>query len=66
MRVKKVVKNNERLRIYCGTQEIMARIQLFNDKELEPNQESGALLKFEKPMVLSIGDNFIIRKYLTF
>ena len=51
------------MRIYCGTQEVMGRIQLFNNKELEPNQESGALLKFEKPVILSIGDNFIIRKY---
>ena len=62
-KIEKTVKNNERLRIYCGTQEVMGRIQLFNNKELEPNQESGALLKFEKPVILSIGDNFIIRKY---
>ena len=62
-KIEKTVKNNERLRIYCGTQEVMGRIQLFNNKELEPNQESGALLKFEKPIILSIGDNFIIRKY---
>jgi len=62
-KVEKTVKNNERLRIYSGTQEIMARIQLLDNKVLEPGQESGALLKFEKPAILSIGDNFIIRKY---
>ena len=62
-KVEKGVKDNERLRVYCGTQEVMARIKLFNDKELKPNEETGALLKFEKPLILSIGDNFIIRKY---
>jgi len=62
-KVEKGIKDNERLRVYCGTQEVMARVKLFNDKELEPNKETGALLKFEKPLVLSIGDNFIIRKY---
>ena len=62
-RFKKTIKNNERLRIYCGTQEFMGRIQLLDTKELKPNEEAGGLFKFEKPVILSIGDKFIIRKY---
>ena len=62
-RFKKTIKSNERLRIYCGTQEFMGRIQLFDTKELKPNEETGGLFKFEKPVILSIGDKFIIRKY---
>ncbi len=62
-KINKTVKNNERLRIYCGTQEVMGRIQFFNNKELNPGDECGALLKFEKPLILSIGDKFIIRRY---
>ena len=62
-KIDKTVKHNERLRIYCGTQEVMGRIQFLNNKELESGKECGALLKFEKPLVLSIGDKFIIRRY---
>ena len=57
------IKNNERLRIYCGTQEVMARILIFDGKKIDPGNRSGALLKFEKPIILSINDNYIARKY---
>ena len=59
----KGIKNNERLRIYLGTQEVMARIIIYNKKNIDPGQSCGAILKFEKPTVCSINDRFIIRKY---
>ena len=62
-KIKKGIKNNERLRIYCGTQEVMARILLFNDAVIKPGKSVGAILKFEKPIVVSIDDYFIVRKY---
>tara|TARA_Y100001970_G_scaffold146197_1_gene179551 strand:- start:20365 stop:22242 length:1878 start_codon:yes stop_codon:yes gene_type:complete len=62
-KAKNGIKNNERLRIYCGTQEVMSRVLLFNENNIEPGKSSGAILKFEKPIVISIDDPFIIRKY---
>ena len=62
-KVDKVIKNNERLRFYSGTQEVMARILFFHDKDLNPGESCGAILKFEKTLILSIGDKFIVRRY---
>ena len=62
-KIKNDIKNNERLRIYCGTQEVMARILLCNENTIKPGSSTGAILKFEKPIVISIDDYFIIRKY---
>jgi len=59
----KSIKNNERIRIYSGTQEVMARIFFANKKEVEPGEKTCALLKFEKPIVLAWNDVFIIRTY---
>ena len=59
----KPVKNNERLRFYLGTQEVMARILFYNNKLIEPGESTGAILKFERPIICSIKDKFIIRRY---
>ena len=59
----KSIKNNERIRIYSGTQEVMARIFFANKKEVEPGEKACALLKFEKPTILAWNDVFIIRTY---
>ena len=62
-KIKSGIKNNERLRIYCGTQEVMARILLFSNTTVKAGESVGAILKFEKPTIISIDDYFIIRKY---
>ena len=59
----KNVKNNDRLRIYLGTQEVMARIFFSNIKEIEPGKKTCALLIFEKPIVVSWMDLFIARTF---
>ena len=62
-KIEKGIINNERLRIYLGTQEVMARILFYNQKIIGPGKSAGAILKFERPIVCSIGDKFIVRKY---
>ena len=62
-KLKKKIKDNDRMRIYLGTQEVMARIQIFDGKFIDFNKTSICILKFEKPISLSINDNFIIRQY---
>ena len=59
----KGIQNNERLRFYLGTQEVMVRIIFYNQKIIEPGSSVGAIIKFEKPIVCSINDKFIIRRY---
>ena len=62
-KIKKNIKNNDRLRVYLGTQEVMARLHLFHTKYLEPGQHSIAILKFEKSIVASFKDLFILRQF---
>ena len=62
-KIKNGIKNNERLRVYSGTQEVMGRILLFNETIIKPGESAVAILKFERPIIISIGDYFIIRKY---
>ncbi len=62
-KVNKKINNNDRVRIYLGTQEVMARVQIFNAKFIDASKSSFCILKFEKPICISINDNFIIRQY---
>lgn len=60
---KKPLKQNQRIRIHIGTQEVMARVSLVINKELMPGKSCSALLKLESPVTASMGDRFIIRTY---
>lgn len=54
----KDIKHNQRIRIHIGTQEVIARI-FFADKKVN----NVALLKFEKKIICSFSDRFIIRNF---
>jgi selenocysteine-specific elongation factor len=54
----KDIKHNQRIRIHLGTQEVIARI-LFSDKKVN----DIAFLKFEKKIICSFSDRFIIRSF---
>jgi selenocysteine-specific elongation factor len=54
----KDIKHNQRIRIHLGTQEVIARI-LFADKKVN----DIAFLKFEKKIICSFTDRFIIRSF---
>ena len=60
---KKSVSNNQRLRFYCGTIELMCRVLLSSRKKLEPGDNCIALLRLEKGVSLFKDDKFIIRSY---
>ena len=59
----KTVKNNQRLRFYCGTIELMCRILFSSEKKLDPGESCYALLKLENDLSLFKDDKFIIRSY---
>ena len=54
---------NQRVRIHSGTQEVMARISILDKKVILPGEAGIVILKLEEPLVISINDRFIIRRY---
>ena len=57
------IKKNQRLRFHIGTNEIIGKIHLFNEKKIINNQSSIVLINFEKPVIACYKDKFIIRHY---
>lgn len=57
------IRNRERVRVYHGTSEILARVVLLDQEELLPGQEGYAQLRMEDTGVAKPMDHFIIRFY---
>ncbi len=57
------VEHGQRLRLFMGTGEVMARVALSHDHPLEPGDTGAAVLECETPVVARVGDPFIIRFY---
>lgn len=57
------MRNRERVRVYHGSSEILARVVLLNQEELLPGQEGYAQLRMEDVGVAKPMDHFIIRFY---
>lgn len=60
---KKPVIQNQRLRIYSGTQEVMARVAIVDAKSVEPGATQPVLLRLETPLITTKNDRFIVRSY---
>ena len=56
------IKNNQRVRFLLGTQEVMARILIIDDSKLN-EKNFVAIVKFEKNIIASFQDRYIIRSY---
>ena len=61
--IKIFIKKNQRLRFHLGTREVMGKVHLFSSKKLLSNQKDIVLINFEKPIIGSYKDKFIIRHY---
>ena len=59
---KNKIKNNQRVRFLLGTQEVMARIFIINDSSSNENSLI-AIIKFERKIIASFQDRYIIRSY---
>ncbi len=53
----------QRLRLYLGTSEAMARLVLYDRDALEPGASARVQLRLEKPILARAGDRFVIRFY---
>jgi len=61
--VKEPLRHWQRVHVCTGTSEVLARVSLLDDKQIEPGQEVPAQLVLEEPIVCTYGQKFIIRFY---
>ena len=57
------IKQNQRVRIHLGTQEVMARISILNKKLIHSGESASVIIKLEEPLVATMNDKFIIRRF---
>lgn len=53
----------DRVRVYLGTREVMARVVPLGTEAIEPGQEGFVQLRFEEEIVSKPGDRLILRAY---
>ena len=59
----KPLKHRSRIRFHHGTNEIMARVILFDREELLPGESTYVQIRLESPITAMARDRFIIRSY---
>ncbi len=59
----RVVLNNSRVHLYCGSDEVLCKVILLDRDQLAAGEECYAQLRLEEPMAVRRGDRFIIRFY---
>ena len=58
-----VIKNNQRLKFYIGTSEVLGRVTLCTNNILYKGQRENAIIKLEQTISASLDDKFIVRSY---
>ncbi|MCD5415261.1 MAG: selenocysteine-specific translation elongation factor [Clostridiales bacterium] len=59
----RIIKNRERVRLYIGASEILARVAILNAEEILPEESAYAQLRLEEPTAVKKGDIMVIRFY---
>lgn len=59
----RLVEEGQRVRVYLGTREAMARVRLAGSRPLAPGSEAWARLDLEEPVVARARDRFVLRFY---
>ena len=57
------VKNRSRVRVYLGTAEVLARLNLLDADMLAPGSSGLVQLRLESPTVAAKGDRYVLRFY---
>jgi len=57
------IEHRQRVRVFLGTSEVLARVLLETGGELAPGQSGWAVLEMEKEIVARVRDRFVIRFY---
>jgi selenocysteine-specific elongation factor len=59
----RIIEHGTRIRVWLGTREVMARLELPGRGALAPGERSHAVLACEAPLVVRAGDRCILRFY---
>lgn len=59
----RVVLNNSRVHLYCGSKEVLCKVILMDRDTLAAGETAYAQLRMEEPIAVRRGDRFIIRFY---
>ncbi len=62
-RPNRAIEHEQRLRVYLGTRETMARVLLLHGPQIAPGDTGWAVLKMEQPIVARARDRFVLRFY---
>lgn len=57
------LKQRARVRVHLGTAEVMARVVILGESQIEPGARALVQLRLESPVLAFPGDRFIIRRY---
>lgn len=61
--VKMIIKQRQRVRFHIGTAEVLGRIHLLSQEELDAGATGLAQIILEEPVLAAVGDRFVIRFY---
>ncbi|MBM7870199.1 selenocysteine-specific elongation factor [Clostridium pascui] len=59
----KPLKNNQRVKIYHGTSEIIGRVSILDKEEIIPGEEAYVQIRLEEKIACKREDKFVIRNY---
>jgi selenocysteine-specific elongation factor len=59
----RVLKNNERVRVHCGTANAAARLFTLEGQEIGIGQKGIVELRFESPISTAVGDRLVVRDW---
>ncbi len=62
-KLKKPLKQNQRVRVHIGTNESIGRVSLGGSNELQPGDSCVLLIKLESQVIATMGDKFILRTF---
>ncbi len=57
------LEHRQRVRLFLGTSEVMARVQLPSEEPLRPGDNAWTVLQCEEPILARVRDRFILRFY---
>ena len=59
----RALSNRTRVRVYIGTAEILGRMQILGQEQLEPGKTGYVQFRAEEPFACARGDRFVVRSY---
>ena len=63
VRKERMVLNNSRVHLYCGSKEVLTKVILMDRDALSAGEEAYVQFRLEEPIAVRRGDRFIIRFY---